>query len=57
VKGVLPKGPGVGPDRTLPRGNRSRDRSRAFPLKSSTSASVGDGRGTRHDECRYSGLG
>jgi hypothetical protein len=48
--GVLPKGPGVGPDGTLPRGNRSRNGSRTLSFKSGTSAGVGNGRGTRHGE-------
>jgi hypothetical protein len=56
--GVLPKGPGVGPDGTLPHGGRSRNGSGTLPFKIGTSTSVDKSRGTRHGEYGwYSGLG
>jgi hypothetical protein len=56
--GVLPKGPGIGPNSTLPHGSRSRDRNRPLPFKVGAATSVSDGGGTRHDEYEwFSGLG
>jgi hypothetical protein len=48
MEGILPKGPGVGPDSTLPGRNRSRNGSRALPFKVSLLAGVGDSGSTRH---------
>ena len=52
MKGILPKGPGVGPNGTLPRGYRSRDGSRTLPLEISPSAGVGDSGSMRHSDER-----
>ena len=50
VKGILPKGPGIGPNGALPRGGWSRNGSRTLPLKSGTTAGVGKSGSMRHDE-------
>jgi hypothetical protein len=50
--GVLPKGPGVGPDSALPRGHRSRDGSGMLPFEIGLSAGIGDSRSTRHGDER-----
>jgi hypothetical protein len=55
--GTIPKSPGIGPDCALPGCNWSQNGSRTLPLKDATSASVSQGRSTRHGEYkRYSGL-
>jgi hypothetical protein len=55
---VIPEGPGVGPDSTLPHGGRGGHRSRTLALKVGASASISDGGSTRHNEYdEFSGLG
>jgi hypothetical protein len=48
--GIVPEGPRVRPDSTLPHCGRGGHRSRTLPLKIGTSAGIGKSGGTRHDE-------